>query len=131
MLHRLRVPVLALVENMASFECKGCGEVHFPFGQAHVHDVLATIGRGSPQGGADDVLSFSLPIVPNVREPTTPRVVSEPLSAMASEFHALAASLEQALLVRPTGVSLPHELPMDERPHWPTEMAVAEVSVYG
>ena len=124
MLQRLRVPVLALVENMASFKCGGCGQIHFPFGQGHVRDVLASIGRDE-----SSVLSISLPIVPNASAPTTPRAVSDPSSQMAREFHTLAASLEQALLARPTSVSLPHELRLDERPHWPTEIAVAEASL--
>ena len=36
MLRRHAVPVVALIENMASFSCGGCGTVHHPFGRGHV-----------------------------------------------------------------------------------------------
>jgi ATP-binding protein involved in chromosome partitioning len=125
MLQRLRVPVLALIENMASFEC-GCGEVHRPFGRGHLTDVLDRIQRSDD----DDVPTFSLPIVPDAGMPTgIPRVVSHPSSSLARELDALAASLERTHPAgRPVGVTLPHGLRYDETPHWPTEMAVASVS---
>ena len=43
MLNRFGVPVLAIVENMSSFTCDGCGKEHFPFGRGHVEEVIASI----------------------------------------------------------------------------------------
>jgi Mrp family chromosome partitioning ATPase len=57
MLRRHDVPVVALVENMASFSCDGCGAVHHPFGRGHLEALRQELPGGLP--------CFSLPIVPN------------------------------------------------------------------
>ena len=57
MLRRHDVPVVALVENMASFSCGGCGVVHHPFGRGHLEAVRQELPDGLP--------CFSLPIVPD------------------------------------------------------------------
>ena len=57
MLRRHDVPVVALVENMASFSCGGCGAVHHPFGRGHLEAVRRELPDGLP--------CFSLPIVPD------------------------------------------------------------------
>ena len=57
MLRRHDVPVLALVENMASFSCGGCGAVHHPFGRGHLEALRRELPDGLP--------CFSLPIVPD------------------------------------------------------------------
>ena len=61
MLRRHDVPVVALVENMASFSCGGCGAVHHPFGRGHLEAVRRELPDGLP--------CFSLPIVPAVNAP--------------------------------------------------------------
>mmetsp|Transcript_5598 Transcript_5598/g.16486 ORF Transcript_5598/g.16486 Transcript_5598/m.16486 type:complete len:286 (+) Transcript_5598:165-1022(+) len=53
MLRKFGVPILGVVENMATFRC-GCGEVHRPFGTGGLDAVLEAAGGGAP--------SFSLPI---------------------------------------------------------------------
>ena len=57
MLRRHDVPVVALVENMASFSCGGCGAVHHPFGRGHLEALRQELPDGLP--------CFSLPIVPD------------------------------------------------------------------
>ena len=39
MANMMNVPVLALVENMASFRCPDCGKEHRIFGESHVDDI--------------------------------------------------------------------------------------------
>lgn len=113
MLERFKVPVLAVVENMASFECAGCGELHHPFGRGHLDEVLASI---RPRAGHAAAPAFSLPIVAD-------GVTGA--GRLAGSLDALAESLEAGAPPAPT--ALPWEdLGFHERPHWPTEMAVAE-----
>jgi ATP-binding protein involved in chromosome partitioning len=39
-----KVPVMGLVENMASFSCPGCGTIHHPFGAGRVRELAEGIG---------------------------------------------------------------------------------------
>ncbi len=39
MANMMNVPILGLVENMAYFECPGCGEKHNLYGESHIDDV--------------------------------------------------------------------------------------------
>ena len=57
MLRRHDVPVVALVENMASFSCSGCSKVHYPFGRGHLEALRQEL--------PDELPCFSLPIVPD------------------------------------------------------------------
>lgn len=54
MLSRFGVPVLGLVENMASFQCGHCKEDHYPFGRGHLEAVRAAIGRGAAAAASTD-----------------------------------------------------------------------------
>ena len=131
MLQRLHVPVLAVVENMASFQCGSCSEVHFPFGRTHLRDVLESVGpAGRAVGSSDTVPTFSLPIVPDADD-ARPDVHAAAATALVAQFDAMAESLERSstTVATQTGVSLPHGLCSSERPHWPTEMANAQVSM--
>lgn len=133
MLSRLKVPVLALVENMASFECDCCGTLHFPFGRAHLTEVLASIEESRPasfsdtSGVAHKVATFRLPIVVDSGVTENPHVLAHPSSRLARELSGLAASLEGAPITRPLGVSLPYQLGFEDCPHWPTEIAAAAI----
>jgi hypothetical protein len=120
------VPILALVENMASFRCDGCEARHYPFGKGHLDAVQASVDAG----GSRPVASFSLPIVSNsggTAEETRP---SSRCPSMAETLDALAASLESS--TRPAAgaaaVTLPLGLKSHELPHWPTEFSCAELA---
>lgn len=39
MANMMNVPILGLIENMAYFECPGCGEKHSLYGESHIDDV--------------------------------------------------------------------------------------------
>ena len=51
----MKIPVLALVENMSYVRCPGCGEVIKPFGESHLAELAAKYNIG---------LTASLPIDP-------------------------------------------------------------------
>ena len=38
------IPVLGVVENMASFKCPDCGKVHRIFGESHVEEIAEKYG---------------------------------------------------------------------------------------
>ena len=40
----MNIPVLGLVENMASFRCPDCGKVHAIFGESHVDEIAKKHG---------------------------------------------------------------------------------------
>lgn len=111
MLSRFQVPVLALVENMASFQCGNCNKLHFPFGRGHIDDVLAASIRPLP--------TFSLPIVAQG-------------AVNGGENDPFGIDLRGVLdcLEKSTGssITLPHNRGLHDRPHWPTIMAMAEVT---
>jgi hypothetical protein len=111
MLNRFEVPVVAVVENMSSFRCGGCGEDHFPFGRGHLHSVLSSIVES---GGCPNVPSFRLPIV------TTDGEGESPLESESAQLDALAESLERSTTGREV-VELP-QLAWHERPHWPDKL---------
>jgi ATP-binding protein involved in chromosome partitioning len=132
MLHRCKVPILALIENLSGLRCDGCGKVHFPFGTARSEELLAAIG-GAVVGGAPIPL-FKLPIAPDVGVGS--RTASSSLAAapaggadLAASLDALAAQLETACPVRGTPEVLPQGLGFHELPHWPTEMEVAKLGL--
>ena len=110
LLERLRVPIVALVENMATFSCDGCGAVHAPFGEGHADEVRARLGLSVP--------AFRLPIVAG----------GAAFSAESSTLDALADAIDAAT-ADAAPVALPHELAFHELPHWPTEMATAAATL--
>ena len=138
MLRRFRVPVLAVVENMSTFRCDGCGRDHSPFGRGHVEAVLASIGRQEWGAVAQEeeqpqqpprqqpVAAFHLPIV--VADSAAPDPPSEPLAPPASPssplddvLGELAESLERSTADGASAVSLP-QLAWHERPNWPDKL---------
>mmetsp|Transcript_20133 Transcript_20133/g.51260 ORF Transcript_20133/g.51260 Transcript_20133/m.51260 type:complete len:322 (-) Transcript_20133:150-1115(-) len=150
MLQRLEVPVLAVVENMASYECGSCGTLHHPFGRGHLDEVLScfatkgnesTSGVKEAPGGAGSGAgvgtgrrvsqppSFSLPITADIgiaSSGVAPFRAAHPASSLEAEFDALASSLELAT-ERAEAVLLPHGLLTHELPHWPTTFAMNEL----
>jgi hypothetical protein len=141
MLQRFQVPVLALVDNMASFTCSSCSQLHYPFGHGHLGSVQAALRESSDEnssGLAGDVPTFRLPIVPAVSETDgdgrrgVVRKIggadsAEVIEALMESLEVPAGSTAGAAEARPP-VSLPHGLAFHERPHWPTIMSMAEVT---
>lgn len=122
MLTRLKVPILAVIENMSSFKCDGCEREHYPFGTGLLDEVIGTID----DDGGGSVASFRLPIVP-ADEGTDQGVISES-SNMVSHFEALAAAVEDAT-DGAEAVNLPDKKKLDyhDMPHWPTIIATNEL----
>lgn len=122
MLARFRVPVVALVENMASFACDACGREHLPFGRGHLESVRQS-------SAAADAAEVRLPIVPAEGEGEDEGGLVSSHPAMVRKFDELAAALELATAgVEP--VALPYlsaALAHHDLPHWPTEMATNEL----
>jgi Mrp family chromosome partitioning ATPase len=133
MLERCHVPILAVVENMSSFKCGKCDEVHYPFGRGQIDIIM-----GGIRDPYNSVASVSLPIVPNAdfgkASRGSKRTDNDPLS---SEFAVLTEAIERQCPVpvpitndktakskNKTPVILPHELGFNELPHWPMEMEV-------
>ncbi len=57
MLKQLKMPVVAVVENMSSFTCPNCGEEHFIFGTSHAEPLAKAVGTDT---------WVSLPIDPRI-----------------------------------------------------------------
>lgn len=53
------IPVLGVVENMASFKCPDCGKVHHIFGESHVEEIAKKYGIPT---------TASIPIDPHIAE---------------------------------------------------------------
>ena len=130
MLQRFKVPIVGLVENMASFSCSSCGEVHFPFGRGHLDEVkrLLVIDGGA---GESACATFQLPILIDADahsddSSSSSSSSSSSNSPLATHFDGLADALES--LPPPAGgaVELPSALSFHELPHWPTELGAAE-----
>jgi hypothetical protein len=132
MLSRFEVPVLALVENMASFRCGACGEAHFPFGRGGVEAVLDAIHGAADDERDDDsrcqerLPCVHLPIAPTRPDSVDPHDVVAPVVAesAAAEYAELAAVLETRM-ANESSVSTTVELPQlawHERPNWPNKL---------
>lgn len=123
MLSRFNVPVLAIVENMASFKCGSCSETHFPFGRGHINEVLATLGSGA----SEETDVFSLPIVPASKKSTssiTPVDGLRPSSGLELHFDLLVDALEKKT-ANSVPIELHKHLQFHERAHWPTVISMA------
>lgn len=84
MFNRLEVPLLGLIENMASFVCDGCGKEHHPFGSGGVRAEAQKLG--APFLG-------EVPLDLDIRvgsDGGVPIVVSKPESPQAQTFQRIA-----------------------------------------
>ena len=121
-LTRLKVPILGVVENMASFRCASCGTDHYPFGRGLLDEVVQSIDQPG------ECPSFRLPIVPSEQARGMDEGAIGLDSCMRPHFQELAAAIEGATeAAKP--VMLPHEMigGFHELPHWPTVMATNEL----
>lgn len=79
MFEKVAVPVLGVVENMTSFQCRDCGNVHYPFGR----------GKSTLQERFGLATLAELPIVPGVSDLAKPDAGSEleELAKLAENVH--------------------------------------------
>ena len=105
LLAKFGVPVLGVVENMASFRCGGCGETHHPFGTTGLDAVLDAVGGDAP--------AFTLPIV----------AAGGDAAPLAPALDALVDALAAAPRQKPAAVF--PRLAWHERPYWPDKMYFA------
>jgi Mrp family chromosome partitioning ATPase/DUF971 family protein len=105
MFETVKVPTLAVVENMSFFVCPGCKEKHFPFGKG-------AMARIAEQYGIEN--TFEIPMVESLTQTGDnglPLVLSDPSSPVAKLYETLAsatvrevAKLENGAVVTPTVV---------------------------
>lgn len=85
MFEKMKVPVSAVVHNMAHFDVDG--KRHFPFGRGHMDELLERIKLGPDS-------CFTLPIQQELSlDISTPRVLADPTDSIAQEFTGLARHL--------------------------------------
>ncbi|TGD71173.1 iron-sulfur cluster carrier protein ApbC [Mangrovimicrobium sediminis] len=91
MFHKVDVPVLGVVENMAMHVCSSCGHQEYIFGQAGAERIAQEYGVP---------LLGRLPLERGIREQGdagTPTVVAAPESAAAQAFMAIARAVRERL----------------------------------
>jgi len=87
MFETVKVPTLAVVENMSYFVCPGCKEKHYPFGRGAMESIVDQYGIEN---------TIEVPMVETLTETGDrglPVVLSEPEGAVSRIFDALAASV--------------------------------------
>lgn len=87
MFRKVKVPTLAVVENMSFFVCDGCGKRHQPMGSGARERLASRYGFGS---------TFELPLdgdVSRCGDAGTPLVISAPDSGFAAVFRELAGAV--------------------------------------
>ena len=102
------VPVLAVVENMATFRCGACGADHFPFGRGGALAEALPAARAAP--------TFQLPIVAAATSDGAASRRADVLDALAGELERATAGARE--------VELP-QLAWHERPYWPDKLFFA------
>ncbi|HJR57387.1 MAG TPA: Mrp/NBP35 family ATP-binding protein [Rhizomicrobium sp.] len=91
MFHKVKVPILGLVENMSMFICPGCGQSHPIFGHG---------GARATAEAMDAPFLGEIPLVPRIRELSDagrPMAVTEPDGPEAAAFLAVAEKVRAAL----------------------------------
>ena len=86
MFHKLKVPTIGVVENMAYFQCDGCGKRHELFGPGVKHRLVEQFGIQN---------AFELPLVPEVSrlsDAGTPIVLEKPDHPVSQIFKQIAAA---------------------------------------
>lgn len=89
MFDSLKVPTIALVENMSYYQCKSCDEQHRIFGQGFTNQIKTNYGIES---------SFEMPIMEDVAQMSdsgTPFVMTLPeMVPIVQEYTGLASRVQ-------------------------------------
>ena len=83
MFDKLKVPTVAVVENMSYFDCSGCGTKHYPFGHGARQKLVDQFGIAN---------SFEIPIDPSFSlhgDQGCPLVLADPKSDLAATYQKL------------------------------------------
>ena len=91
MFRKMKVPILGLIENMASFVCGKCGATHHPFGNG---------GARSQASKLNIPFLGEIPLELDTRiasDGGVPKVVTKPNSATAIAFKDIASSLYSSI----------------------------------
>lgn len=92
MFDKLKVPTVALVENMSYFQCPGCGERHHLFGQGALERIVAQYGiRNTCEMPVDPELS-------KCGDGGIPYVLVQPKADVTQRFIDLATSVHREVL---------------------------------
>jgi len=87
MFDKMKVPTVAVVENMSYFECDSCAEKHYPFGRGALQSLVNEFGFNH---------TVEFPIHPDISpagDSGTPFVLDHPQSPIATLYQQLANSV--------------------------------------
>lgn len=114
MLHQENVPILAVVQNMSSFTCDNCDQVHYPFGKGNLESLM--------QAASVEDCGFHLPIKTAV-------------DSGQDEYAAIATHVSASLFKADSQSHGGHTLPFSklykrkESHHWPSMMEMASLQL--
>lgn len=94
MFDKLKVPVVAVVENMSYFICDGCSKKHMLFGEGALETITRQFGFSN---------TFKLPLNPELAatcDTGKPFVITHPTDLTASIFNSLAKTVVQEISKR-------------------------------
>lgn len=100
MFDKLKVPTVAIVENMSYFVCPGCTTRHYLFGHGAKQRIVEQYGIRH---------SFEMPVNPDLSrcgDGGIPYVIMEPKSEPTRQFHALAESVHHEVEILEKGLRL-------------------------
>ena len=91
MFDRLKVPTIAVVENMSYFVCENCTERHYPFGRGALQSLVNEFGFKT---------AVEFPIDPQISpagDGGTPFVLENPESPVTAEYQRLAGEVAREI----------------------------------
>jgi Mrp family chromosome partitioning ATPase/DUF971 family protein len=102
MFHKLKVPTVSVIENMAYFQCPGCNEKHYLFGQGVRQRLVDQFGIRN---------AFELPLLPELSrlsDAGTPLAFQNPDHPLAETFREIAgATMTEIEHLRETADRMP------------------------
>ncbi len=102
MFHKLKVPTVSVIENMAYFQCDGCDKKHYLFGTGVRQRLVDQFGIKN---------SFEIPLLPDLSrlsDAGTPLVLEQPDHPVAQTFREIAeATVTEIGRIREGAVGMP------------------------